>query len=328
LPAFNTIESAYDLADLRTALGVQQWNVFAHSYGTGLALNYMGRDPSGIRSVVLDGVMPPSHAELGSAWLGARAAFDSMTNACAAQPACQARYPNLAQTFIDQVNQLDAHPVTTTVNVPQVGDTAVVLDGVALMGWLITATHFPTEFPASVDDLAHGNPQRIAELIARAKVNPAHVGVMGAGMGLSVMCSEWVPLESPEDTTRAAHKVFPELPDSVKAHPPQVEFLRQQCDVWNVPKASDATWTIADSPIPTLLLSGGFDGQTPPQLVQYVAPYLSHSTSVTVPGKAHAVFRHPCGATIIASFFDTPEQPDTGCAHTTKPPPYLITPPP
>jgi hypothetical protein len=43
---------------------------------------------------------------------------------------------------------------------------------------------------------------------------------------------------------------------------------------------------------------------------------------------AHGVFGYPCGATIISSFFDTPEQPDTGCAQTTKPPPYLITPPP
>jgi hypothetical protein len=67
-----------------------------------------------------------------------------MTNACVAQQAWNARYPNLARTFIDQVRQLEAHPVTATVTVPQVGDTTVVFDGGALLDWFATmATKSP-----------------------------------------------------------------------------------------------------------------------------------------------------------------------------------------
>ena len=65
LAAFNSTESAYDLADLRAALGIKQWNVFSHSYGTDLALIYMRQDPQGIRSVILDGLAPPSVASPG-----------------------------------------------------------------------------------------------------------------------------------------------------------------------------------------------------------------------------------------------------------------------
>ncbi len=36
--AFNSTESGYDLADLRAALGIEQWDVDGHSYGTELAL--------------------------------------------------------------------------------------------------------------------------------------------------------------------------------------------------------------------------------------------------------------------------------------------------
>jgi pimeloyl-ACP methyl ester carboxylesterase len=60
LSAFNSTESAYDLIDLRNALHVNQWNVFSHSYGTDLALTYARLDPQGMRSLVLDGVTPPS----------------------------------------------------------------------------------------------------------------------------------------------------------------------------------------------------------------------------------------------------------------------------
>ena len=69
-----------------------------------------------------------------------------------------------------------------------------------------------------------------------------------------------------------------------------------------MPKASDAVVLgVTDSAVPTLLLSGSFDGQTGPQFVRYVAPHLRRSTEATVPGVAHGVFGYPCGATIISS---------------------------
>jgi pimeloyl-ACP methyl ester carboxylesterase len=264
----------------------------------------------------------------GWAWTSVKEAFDNMTNACTAQPTCNTRYPNLAQTFIDQVNQLETHPFTTTVNVPQVGDTTVVLDGGALLGWFTTiATHFPEEFPESVDELAHGNPKRIAERTGTIRATPSNVGLVGQGMALSIMCGEWVPFESPDDQLRLSQRAFPAFPDSVKAQPPQFPFIRQECDVWNVPKAPDWVRGVTDSAIPTLVLSGSFDGQTGPQWGRYVAQHLSHSIVAVVPGAAHGVYLYPCGAKIVASFFNTPQQPDTSCVNTTQPPPYTITPP-
>lgn len=47
LSAYNDTESAADYADLRTALHIEQWNVFGISYGTHLALVYMRLHPEG-----------------------------------------------------------------------------------------------------------------------------------------------------------------------------------------------------------------------------------------------------------------------------------------
>mgnify|MGYP007039547700 CR=1 FL=1 len=75
-----------------------------------------------------------------------------------------------------------AHPVSTTVNVEGVGDTKIVLDGGALLNWFVPmATHLPAEAPAALDELAHGNPTRIAKQWAMAWVNPGKVGFMGWG---------------------------------------------------------------------------------------------------------------------------------------------------
>ena len=62
LGAFNTLESADDLEDLRVALHIAKWNLYGISYGTDLALTYMRRHPGGIRAVGIDGVLPPSLA--------------------------------------------------------------------------------------------------------------------------------------------------------------------------------------------------------------------------------------------------------------------------
>lgn len=329
LSAFNSTESAYDLIDLRNALHVNQWNVFSHSYGTDLALIYSRLDAPAIRSLALDGMTPPSIASPGWTWSSAREAFDNMMSACTVQPACQSHYPNLADTFVRLVNELEANPVTATVHAEGAGDTNVVLDGGALLNWMVPlGTHFPAEMPAAIDELVHGNPARIAQRWASAWENPGRVGLMGWGLTLSIWCSEWVPFESEDDQLRAARQAFAALPDSVRAQAPQLPFLRQACAAWNVPKASDWVRGVSAGDFPALVLSGSYDGQTAPQSGQYVAQRLSHATSVTVPGAAHGIYADRCGAAIIASFFDAPRQPDTSCVNSTQPPPYAISPPP
>lgn len=59
LSAYNTTENAADVADLRTALGIDEWNVHGVSYGTKLALQLLRDHSEGIHSMVLDGVVPP-----------------------------------------------------------------------------------------------------------------------------------------------------------------------------------------------------------------------------------------------------------------------------
>lgn len=329
LAAFNSTESAYDLIDLRNALHLNQWNVFSHSYGTDLALIYSRLDAQAIRSLAMDGMTPPSIANPSWTWGSAREAFDNMMSACTVQADCQSRYPNLGDTFVRLVNELEAHPVTTTVNVEGVGDTKVVLDGGALLNWMVpVGTHLPAELPAAIDELAHGNPTRVAKQWAMAWTNPSKVGRMGWGLTLSIWCSEWVPFDSAEDQLGAARQVFAALPDSVRAQAPQLPFLRQACAAWNVPKASEWVRGLSDASMPALALSGSYDGQTGAASGQYVAQHLPHAISVTVPGAAHGIYADRCGATVIASFFNNPQQPDTSCINSTQPPPYAINPPP
>jgi pimeloyl-ACP methyl ester carboxylesterase len=99
LAAYNTTENAADFADLRTALGIRQWNVYGTSGGTGIALISMREHPQGIRSVILDSVIPPDIASLSTTWGSLQEAFTNIFAACEQQPACAQRYPGLSATL-------------------------------------------------------------------------------------------------------------------------------------------------------------------------------------------------------------------------------------
>ncbi|MEU6539606.1 alpha/beta fold hydrolase [Streptomyces sp. NPDC047000] len=323
LAAYNTSENAADAADLRRVLGIREWNVLSHSYGTQLALTYMRMFPQGIRSVTVDGVVPPSVATPGWTWSSMRESFDNIVRACAAQLSCRERYPDSGATYLRMVRQLEARPVTVHVTVPQVGRVKVVLDGGALLNWMVRASHAPETFAVGVDELAHGHPERIAGQWAAAWL-PGSQGMFAHGLSLSVWCSEWVPFETPEEQLAKGRQAFPELPRSVVAQAPQLPFLRQACQAWNVPKAPGSVREVTRSSIPTLAVSGSFDAQTGAQWGRYVARTLSRSTVVTLAGVAHGAYDTPCGAKVITSFFDDPEHPDTRCVRTVKPVPFVI----
>ncbi|TFE52907.1 alpha/beta fold hydrolase [Streptomyces sp. ICN441] len=328
LGAYNDIESAADYADLRRALDIPQWNVFGISYGTHLALNYMREHPEGIRSVGIDGILPPSKAGSALTWSSARQGFDGLFKACAEQPACNRRYPDLPATFDRLVRQLEAKPVTTTVTVPgSRKPVKVVLDGGALVNWLTSATHVAPGVPRSLDELAHGKPQRIAEQWAGGKLSPKAVGRVAHGLAYGVFCSAWVPYETEAEAVRGGREAFPTYPRSVLAQAPQLPFLRPDCAVWDIPAAPPSVRDVTRSDIPTLALSGGFDSQTGAGNGPYVARTLPRATVVTVPYEPHVVFAtSKCAQAITLSFFDTPMAPDTGCLKDLKPPAFEIGP--
>ncbi|MEV4896560.1 alpha/beta fold hydrolase [Nonomuraea sp. NPDC055795] len=328
LAAYNDIESAADYADLRRTLNIPRWNVFGISYGTHLALVYMRDHPEGIRSVGIDGILPPSTAGSALTWSSARQGFDGLFKACAEQPACNRRYPNLSATFDRLVRDLEAKPVTTVVTPPgSPNPVKVVLDGGALVNWLTSATHLATGVPRSLDELAHGKPQRIAEQWAGGKISPQAFGRTSHGLAYGVFCSEWVPYETEAEAMRGGRAAFPAFPRSVLAQAPQLTFLRPDCAVWDVPAAPRSIRDVTRSDIPTLALSGGFDSQTGAGNGPYVARTLPRATVVTVPYEPHVVFAtSKCAQSITTSFFDTPMAPITDCLKDLKPPEFELAP--
>ncbi|MFE4686624.1 alpha/beta fold hydrolase [Streptomyces sp. NPDC056721] len=326
LSSYNTTENAADFADLRTALGISRWNVYGYSYGSDLALTYLRLHPKGIRAVAIDSVTPPQSAILPWGWSSAREGIDNILEACAAEPRCKSRYPDLTTTLTEQVRRLEAKPLTLNAKPPSGGDPVkVVLDGGAVLNLLVANAVKAKDVPAAIDELSHGRPDRFAR--ARAADSVQAVGVTAHGLTESVACGEWAPGSSEPDVLKAGRRAFPGWPDTVLAQVPQLPFQYDVCRLWDVPDRAAVQRVATTSAVPTLLVSGTFDAKTGASWAKGAARTLSRSTSVLIPGITHWVVpQSPCAQGVLASFLARPTAPDTGCVAGLTPQPFTITP--
>ena len=338
LSGYNSTENAADFADLRRALGFATWNVYGTSYGSYVAQTLMRDHPEGIRSVVLDSVLPTTYT-IPENWRIARAGFDNLFQACAAETACNAAHPHLEKTFTELVNKFEAEPLTTTVRDPVTGaDLKVVLDGGALVDWLRNQNYAVPLLRAAPDligGLAAGRPEAI-EAIAKHRVERApppgpSVPAIGYGLAYGVTCREDYPFATPKDLAAAGREAFPDYPASVQDEGVgSWAYVNEDCrDVWKVPAAPMAMRQPVASSIPTLLISGSFDTLTSLAGAKAAAASLSNATIVSIPGVGHAVApQSPCAQAVIVSFLADPDAPDTSCVGALKPPSFASQAPP
>jgi pimeloyl-ACP methyl ester carboxylesterase len=332
LSAYNSTESAADFADLRKVLGFDVWNVYGTSYGSYLAQTLMRDHPEGIRSVVLDSVLPTTY-NVAANWQNAGDGFGNIFQACAAEPACNAAHPHLEETFTGLVNKLEAEPLTATVKDPATGeDIEVVIDGGALIDWLRNQNYgvpMLQAAPDRIDGLAasHADSIEAIALDRASRAPPPAPGApaLGFGLALGVSCRESYPFATPGDLAEVGREAFPHYPASIQDEGVGGwAYFNEDCrDIWKVPAAPDAMHQPVASSIPTLLISGSFDTLTSLAGAKAAAAKLSNRTIISIPGVGHFVSpASPCAQAVIVSFLDDPAAPDTSCVSAVKPPSF------
>jgi pimeloyl-ACP methyl ester carboxylesterase len=315
LAAYSTTESSADVADLRIAMGIKEWNIYGVSYGTDLALQTLRDHPAGIRSVVVDAVLPPTINPIENGWRAALESSTAIYDACAAQPACAAAFPDGRAEYIRVINDLAANPRTVQVTDPKTDqEVTVVIDAYKLSYTVQFSTLIGTQknIPLLIHDLAVGNGTEAA-LEVLSGVFPPDFNSYGLLWG--VLCREFVGRTDPERVSAAGKRTLPDFPDSVTDRPSMFPWAFSDCAQWDVPTAPSGVARVVTSDVPVLLTSGSFDGTAPPSYAAEAAKTLKHSTNLVFPGVGHSASRwaSECFATILANFLDQPEGFDYSC---------------
>jgi pimeloyl-ACP methyl ester carboxylesterase len=325
LAAYNTTESASDVADLRIAMGIDRWNIYGVSYGTDLALQVLRDHPEGIRSVVIDAVLPPNVNPIETGWRAANESATAIYKACAAELACNAAFPDGRAEYTRVINDLAAHPRTVHVTNPKTGqDATVVIDADKLsytvqFGTLIGS---PPKIPSIIHDLAVGAGKEAALEVLAGVFPPAFNSY---GLQWGVVCREMVGRTDPRRVGAAGKRALPGFPASVTAVPAMFPWAFTDCAAWDVPAAPSHVTMAVTSDVPVLLTSGAFDGTAPPSYAAEAARTLKNSKHLVFPGIGHSASRWAptCFATIMANFLDQPNGFDDSCLAAQKVPPFL-----
>lgn len=323
LAAYNTTESAADVADLRVAMGIERWNVYGVSYGSDLALQVLRDHPEGIRSVIVDAVLPPQIDPIETGWRAALESSTAIYDACAAQPACNAAFPEGRAEYVRVINELAASPRTVRVTNPRTGEPAtVVIDAFKLSYTVQFSTLLGTQarIPLMIHDLAVGDGTEAALEVLRGVFPP---DFNSYGLQWGVLCREMVGRTDLARVAAIGKETLPNFPDVVTDRPSMFPWSFSDCAQWDVPAAPSEVARPVTSDVPVLLTSGSFDGTTPPSYAVEAARTLKNSTNVVFPGRGHSASRWSptCFAAILASFLERPDDVDTSClAEVTVPP--------
>jgi len=307
LNSYNTVTLAADVADLRVALGVHEWNLWGVSYGTTLAQEVMRDHPHGVRSVVLDSLLPPNRGFGGTeAVHRAMDAIQHLLAGCAASPACAAAHPTLARDLNDVVAALDAHPYQSLVTDSNTGtQRAIAITGRDLTSVFANVpanTSLISQFPQLVSQLKAGQYGSIDTLASEFVPAPGSDGVL-----LSVMCADRAHIDVQAGLRRllAAHPEYEAVPAG----------LNGACPAWPVRPVPRSFNQPVISTIPTLVLAGEWDPTTLATPAREVAKHLKRSFFVELPGLGHAVtLTTPRPQALLAGCVARPTQrPATTC---------------
>ncbi|MCC6615112.1 MAG: alpha/beta fold hydrolase [Anaerolineae bacterium] len=334
LQAYNSAENAADVADLRVALGYEEWNLYGISYGTRLALTVMRDYPEGVRSVTIDSVYPPEINSWEEYGQNTVETFATLFDACAVDSGCAASFPDLEGVFYAAVDDLNAQPAEYATIDPDTGNgIEVSLSGTELIDrlfQLMYSTDSIPYLPWMIYEVADGNYTALDDLETgaifeqeRRRQDVDEDITDSEGMNLSVECQEEVGFLS-EITALESVPAEPAAlaENSISA----IEQTFSDCRIWDVALGDAVETEPVVSDIPTLVAAGEFDPITPAKWAESAASHLSNSFFFVFPGGGHGVIdMNECSQGIMQDFLDDPTQePDGSCIEAMGPVPWAL----
>lgn len=315
LAAYNSLENAHDVEALRQALRYEQINLYGVSYGALLALHTLREHPGGLRSVILDSVMPPQRNLFTDPPFSADLAFTRFFQECDANPECASEYPDLEGRFFRLVKTLNDQPADLELIDLQTGG----IFPASLTGddflWTVFQALYASEIipllPEMIRTAEAGDFNAFESILSVLQFDRS--GMLG--MYWSVNCAE----DGAFDPAKVDYSSI--RPELAKDQTLGLQAVLSLCREWGPSPLDPSVNASVSSDVPTLIFSGHFDPITPLEYAQETAAGLSRSQLVTFRNAGHGILgSSECGESLMAAFLKAPALPlDTRCAQDLPP---------
>lgn len=331
LAAYNNLENAADVNEVRAALGYERIVFYGASYGTELGQHVMRDYPDSLEAVVLDGTASLSSTD----WSGRQAQYaqwgiDNLTHLCTKDAACAEHYDIPA--LLDAVLALFADgPIPATYTPPDRPGPSFNLELTeeSFAGYVhsLQLSKYSVQiFPALLNAYANEGRERLAadmaaqvgaQLLADPAAQDAEMSML---MHAAMICSDDPPRSLDNLETEGADRY-----ERLFARNSAALYV-ELCRILDQPQLPDRADELATADVPTLVLSGGLDVQTPYFVSQEVGDSLPRATHVIFPAGFHVQVANInlCAIAIMRSFVLDPDAPlDLSCVAETQPLPFM-----
>ncbi len=321
LAQYTTPVVVEDLEEVFSALGLARVNLMGFSGGTRLALAFMRRYPTRVRSALLEGPVPLDARIPLTFAADAQDALDGVLQECLADSACGRRFPKVQAEFDSVVARLDRRPVHLPVrqSAGEAPRTVTVTRSAfaQVIRYMLYQPAATRMIPLVVHRAARGDFALIAERVRTLGIP----GGVSYGFYLSNTCAEDVPWFDLDDAVARAADTY--LGDY------RVRQQRAACEGWPRGALPERHREPVRSEIPTLVLVGERDPVTPPRWGREVAQHLSLGRVLVVPDGGHSfagLVGQGCLDRIRLEFIQdaAPAGIDVSCISEVRRPPFLL----
>jgi pimeloyl-ACP methyl ester carboxylesterase len=301
LSAYTTLESASDIADLRSVLGIKEWTLSGISYSGGLMLTVARNHPEGIKSLMLDSPLPSFVNYEEHALSNHNEAINQIFDNLEADSVQNGLFPNLKQRFQAYFTSISskkfeiqyqekgcAKPLKIHYSKNELLD--AVIDR-------LNNNQFNT-LPTVIDDLIKGKHEMYIKEVLDSKFSGDKN--LSYGMRLSVYCSEQMAYSN-KAIVKKQDLIFPWF-----AGYPFNNINHEICACWQVKPEPAIVKTPVYSNIPALITGGEIDPWCRPFYNRLIKRTMPNSQLLIFKNRAHSTGYGDENTDFLKPFLDNP----------------------
>lgn len=276
--AYNSVESAHDVDDLRKALGVEKLNLVGFSYGTHLGLACIRYHRKNLNRVVLIGTEGPDHTDkLPST---SDASIRRLAQIVAKDPVIGPKMPDLTGTLKRVLDRLEKEPVTVTITDQRTKKPVDVKVGKIGLQFLIMrdlgdANDLPI-FPLWFYTMDKGDYSILKRFVER------RYNQFSAGLSIMTLVTDVSSGVSKARRQQIQKEAKTALLGDIVNFP-----ISEMGDVFGNPDLGDAYRSPIKTDVPALFVSGVLDNNTQPFQADEVRKTFKNSTHIVVDNAGH-----------------------------------------
>jgi len=304
--SFNTTAAATDIEIIRQLLGQEPWHLWGISYGTRIGLAIMRDHPRGVRSAVLDSVVPFEVDFFATIPENGWRAMTALDEACD-DDQCTADHGDFLENLSALVLRLNEEPVVLPATRSVTGEQFMFrVDGEALLDMVFTQLYSTRALRALPRQIARPDAGGLEEIVANyvARRDP-NAFDLSTGLYYTTWCREEFPFHDSAVDDQLLDELSERFGNAI-ADSLSTDGVDEICALFEVaasPAIDDQPLT---SDIPTLVFAGRFDPITPPAWSRQVADALANATYIEMPDHGHGM-TGLCTSSLRVAFLLAPD---------------------